>query len=228
MDFSPTRVTSIALVVMAGTAISILSCADRATDGYDVFDVYGRVVYRPPLYTSSADFHIYSNGEAVTGAIITVEENVIPLVDSASGYYSLLLEIEIGDTLEYSVSSEFGSLYGSVIIPDTAQIIQPLEGDTLLFGLAFPASWQRVSEADGYYSYLENQAGFVAAVTEIYFDTTAILPGEYFFESGFDNFWLETLTGNIVKGFMPDGRILPRGVVGSAASYREVYIDFAD
>lgn len=212
---------------MAGIAISLLSCGDKATDDYGVFDVYGRVVYRPALFASSAEFYIYNNGEAVTGAIITVEEDVIPLVDSASGYYSLPLEIEIGDTLEYSVSSEFGSLYGNLIIPDTAQIIQPLEGDTLLFGLDFPASWQRASEADGYYSYLENQAGFVAAVTEIYFDTTAILPGEYFFESGFDIFWLEALSGNIVRGVTPGGRILPRGVVSSAASFREVYIDFA-
>ncbi len=212
---------------MAGTAISLLSCVDETTGSFGVFDVYGRVVYRPPLLSSSAEFYIYNNGEAVTGAIITVAENVIPLVDSASGYYSLPLEIEIGDTLEYSISSQFGSLNDYLIIPDTALITRPLEGDTLLFGLDFSASWQRVSGADGYYSYLENQAGFVAAVAETYFDTTAILPGENFFESGFDIFWLEVLSGSVIREFTPDGRIFPRGVVGSAASFREVFIDFA-
>ncbi len=211
---------------MAGIAISLLSCGDKTTEDYGVFDVYGRVVYRPPLFASSAEFYIYNNGQAVTGAFITVGGNIVPLVDTSSGYYSLPLQIEMGDTLEYSVSSEFGSLYGNLIIPDTAQIIRPLESDTLLFGSDFSASWHRAVGADGYYSYLENQAGFVAAVTETYFDTTAILPGENFFGSGFDIFWLEALSGNIIRGITPDGRIFPRGVVGSAAGFREVYIDF--
>lgn len=227
MDFSPRQVASISLLVIAGTVIGFLACGDKATEDYGVFDVYGRVVYRPPLFTSSAEFYIYSNGRAVTGAIIMIEDNSIPLIDTSSGYYSLPLQIEIGDTLEYSVSSEFGSLYGNLIIPDTAQIIRPLESDTLLFGSDFSASWQRASGADGYYSYLEYQGGVVAAVTETYFDTTAVLPGAGFLESGFDRFWLETLNGSVVRGVTPGGRIFPRGVVGSAAGYREVYIDFA-
>lgn len=227
MNFSSTRVVLVAFLIMTATVTGIFSCGEQATDDYGGFDVYGRVVYRPPLFASSAEFYIYSNGEAVAGANITVEDDIIPQVDTASGYYSLLLEIGIGDTLEYSVSSEFGSLYGILVIPDTAQIIRPLESDTLLFGFDFSASWQRALGADGYYSYLENQAGFVAAVAETYFDTTAILPGEYFSESGFDIFWLEVLSGNFARGIMPDGRIFPRGVVGSAAGFREVYIDFA-
>lgn len=227
MNLSLSQVALIVPAIMAGTAISFLSCGDKTTDDYGVFDVYGRVVYRPPLFASSAEFYIYNNGQAVTGAFITVGENVVPLVDTSSGYYSLPLQIEMGDTLEYSVSSEFGSLYGNLIIPDTAQIIRPLESDTLLFGSDFSASWQRASGADGYYSYLENQAGFVAVVTETHFDTTAILPGDGFFESGFDRFWLETLNGYFVGRVAPDGRIFPCGVVGSAASFREVYIDFA-
>lgn len=227
MNFPTSQVFLNALLIVALTAIGLLSCAEQATDDYGAFDVYGRVVYRPPLFLSSAEFYVYNNGEAVTAANITVEDYIIPLVDTASGYYSLPLEIEIGDTLEYWVSSEFGSIYGDLVIPDTAQIILPLEGDTLLFGADFSASWQRALGADGYYSYLENQAGFVAEVVETYFDTTAILPGEYFFESGFDIFWLEVLSGDFARGVMPDGRVSPRGVVGSSAGFREVYIDFA-
>jgi hypothetical protein len=212
---------------MAASTTGILSCGEEATRDYGSFDVYGRIVHRPPIFVSSAEFYIYSGGEAVADADITVDDDIIPLVDTASGYYRLPLEIEIGDTLQYSVSSVFGLLDGILVIPDTAQIIQPPEGDTLLFGSDFPASWQRIPEADGYYSYLENQAGLVAAVTESYFDTTAILPGEYFSESGFDRFWLEVLRGDFTGGVMPDGRIFPRGVVGSAASFRDVFVDFA-
>jgi hypothetical protein len=227
MNFPRQQIALIALFAVAVTAFGFLACGDKATEDYGVFDVYGRVVYRPPLFMSSAEFYVYSNGQAVIDANIMIEDNIIPLIDTSSGYYTLPLEIEIGDTLEYSISSEFGSLYGNLIIPDTAQIIRPLEEDTLLFGADFSASWQRASGADGYYSYLEYQGGFVAAVTETYFDTTATLPGAGFLESGFDRFWLEALNGSVVRGVTPDGRIFPRGVVGCAAGYREVYIDLA-
>ncbi len=227
MNFSPAQPVSIALVIIAGMAIGLLSCGEETTGAFGFFDVYGRVVYRPAFFGSMAEFYVYSNGVAVTDAIIIVDYITIPLVDTAAGYYGGFMEISIGDTVEYVVDSEFGFLDGIVIIPDTAAIINPSENDTLLFGSDFTAIWQRAVGADGYYTYLENQLGFVAAVTETYFDTTAFLSGSSFIESGFDIFWVEALNGPIIEAMRPDGMRVPYGVVGAAGNFREVYVKFA-
>lgn len=226
MNFPHTKVVSIALVIIAGMAIGLLSCGEETTGAFGFFDVYGRVVYRPVFYGSIAEFYVYNNGAAVSDAVITVDGLFVPLVDSAEGYYGRLLDIAVGDTLEYSVDSEFGFSDGNIIIPDTVAIIRPAEDDTLLFGADFTATWRRAGGADGYYVYLENQLGFVAAVTETYFDTTVILSGGNFIESGIDIFWVEVLNGSIIEVTRPDGRRVPQGVVGAAGKFRNVYVDF--
>jgi hypothetical protein len=227
MNYSPTLVSLFALLITAGLAVSLLSCGEETTEAFGFFDAYGRVVYRPAFFGSMAEFYVYSNGVAVTDAMIIVDYITIPLVDTAAGYYGGFMEISIGDTVEYSIDSEFGFLDGILVIPDTAVIINPSENDTLLFGSDITATWQRAVDADGYYTYLENQLGFVAAVTETYFDTTATLPGSSFIESGADIFWVEALNGPIVEALRPDGRRVPRGVVGAAGNFREVFVNFA-
>ncbi|MEE9554195.1 MAG: hypothetical protein V3W18_07850, partial [candidate division Zixibacteria bacterium] len=97
---------SVGLTVLLAIACVALSCGDKATDNYGEFDIYGRVVYRPPFVGSMAEFYIYHDGEPATDALITVDSDTIPLVNSLLGHYSKLMMIEMGDTLDYSVDSQ--------------------------------------------------------------------------------------------------------------------------
>lgn len=204
-----------------------LTCKDNTVDGFLPFGVYGRLVYNVGLYAPTAEFYIYHGGDAVTDAIITVEADTIPLVNASRGYYSKEMAFATGDTLEYSVSSSFGTSAGSVVIPDTAEIVSPMAGDTLRFGFGFDVDWQRAPWADGYFVYLDNQEGLVAAVTETSFDTSATLSGADMINSGIDNIRVEVLRGQFYRGQTPDDRILPEGVVGAAGNYREIYISLS-
>jgi hypothetical protein len=212
------------LTVLLATACVFLSCGDGIIDGFTPFDIYGRVVYRPPFFGSFAEFYVYHDGQPATDALITVESDTIPLVSERLGHYSKAMAFEMGDTLEYSVESAFGSSQGSLIIPDTTEIISPAQDDTLQFGTEFTSDWRPVISSDGYYVYLENQGGFVALVEESRFDTSAVIPGDEFIEGGADYLWVETLSGDVVKNITPDGRVMPLGVFGAAGNYREVYI----
>jgi len=201
-----------------------LSCGDKARDGFLPFEVYGRVVWRPPLFGSAAEFYIYHDGQPVTDAQITVGLDTIPLVNAASGYYSKALTIAIGDTLDYSVESPIWSSQGTVVIPDTTEILCPVQNDTLRSGIDFTARWRNVFMASGYFVFIDDQDGLSAEVMESRFDTSAVLPGIEIINGGNKYFWVEVLGGDVLRRTAPDGRILPSGVVGAAGNYREVYI----
>jgi hypothetical protein len=221
----PGRTAASIPVIFAGLLFLSLSCGNSATEEQGQFDLYGRIVYRPLFYGSSAEFFVYSQGSPVTDALITVESDTVPLVNSDEGYYSAPLDVEVGDTLVYSVVSASGSSAGDVVIPDTTSIISPDEGDTLITGFDFSVVWRRATDADGYFVSLENQTGLVAEVVESYFDTTVTVSGENLFTTGTDNLWVETLKGSVSAGVTPFGRKLPWGVYGSAATVREVFVD---
>ena len=109
-----------------------------------VFDVFGRIVYRPALLESSADFYLFSEGNAITDALILVGNDTVPINDPSKGFYSLPLDIQIGDTVSYSLSSEEGEVDGFVVIPDTVQIIYPHDYDSLFFGEDFDVVWMQL------------------------------------------------------------------------------------
>ncbi len=201
------------------------SCSKKPTDQSRPFDVFGRIVFRPLLtIDSAAEFYVYSYGRAVTDAEIIVKQDTIPLSDAGAGYYTRPMQLQIGDTVSYSIRSEKGSLNGSVIIPDTASIIFPRYFDSLAIGVEFTAIWHLTPRADGFFAYLENQRGYVGAVTETYYDTTATLPAENSINIGHDRFWVETLSGAFSSAITPGNKIMPRGVVGAAGNSRDVYL----
>jgi hypothetical protein len=138
-----------------------------------------------------------------------------------------MINISIGDTVAYSVQSQYGTISGAVFIPDTVSIIYPWANDTLYYGVNFTATWHRNDLADGYFAYLENQDGLVADINELAYDTSSQFSGDYLLNLGGDRFWLETLSGVYDNEIAPNGMNLPLGVVGAAGNFREVYISFA-
>ena len=208
-------------------ACAALSCGDKAVSDYGVFDIYGRVVYRPPFVGSMAEFYLYHDGQPATDAVITVDSDSIPLVNSSLGHYSKTLAVEIGDTLSYSIDSQYGSSSGTLIIPDTTEIISPVQYDTLRFGDNATVVWREEIFADGYFVYLDDQDGYMAAVSETRNDTSATLPGTAIVNGGNKNLWVEVLRGDVIRSTTPDGRNLPLGVFGSAGNYREVYVSLS-
>ncbi len=218
---------SITVTALLTIACVALSCGDDIVDGFTPFDIYGRVVYRPPFIGSFAEFYLYHDGEPVTDALITVGSDSIPLVNSSLGYYSKMMTVEIGDTLEYSIESQFGSSSGILVIPDTTEIVSPVRYDTLHFGTSTTVVWLEEISADGYFVYLDDQDGFVAAVTETRIDTSAVLPGSEIVNGGNKNLWVEVLRGDVIRATTPAGRTLPYGVFASAGNYREVYISLS-
>lgn len=218
---------SITVTVLLAIACVVFSCGDDIVDGFTPFDIYGRVVYRPPFIGSFAEFYIYHDGEPVSDALITVALDSIPLVNSSLGHYSKMMTVEIGDTLEYSIDSQFGSSSGILVIPDTTGIILPVQYDTLRFGEIVAVVWREELSADGYFVYLGGQDGFVAAVTETRVDTSTVLPGTEIVSSGNKNIWVEVLRGDVIRATTPAGRTLPLGVFASAGNYREVYISLS-
>lgn len=218
---------SVGLTVLLATACVVISCGDDIVNGFTPFDIYGRVVYRPPFIGSFAEFYIYHDGEPATDALITVASDSIPLVNSSLGHYSKIMTVEIGDTLEYSIDSQFGSSSGTLVIPDTTGIILPAQYDTLRFGEITTVVWREELSADGYFVYLDDQDGFVAALTDIRVDTSAVLPGTEIVSGGNKNIWVEVLRGDVIRTTTPAGRTLPLGVFASAGNYREVYISLS-
>ena len=203
----------------------IVSCAKKPTDQSRPFEVFGRIIFRPLLtMDSDAEFYVYSYGHAVSDAVIIVKQDTIPLADSSAGFYTKTMQLQIRDTVAYSIQSSHGSLNGNVIIPDTASIIIPHDFDSLAFGVEFTAIWHSTNRADGFYAYLQYQGGYVGAVTETYYDTTAVLPGENSINLRPDRFWVESLNGVFSNAVTPANKVMPRGVVGAAGNYREVYL----
>jgi hypothetical protein len=203
------------------------SCGDDSTGSNTGFQIFGRVVYRPLLTGPSiAVFYVFDNDQPVTDAEILVGADTVRHSQATDGYYRADVQISMGDTLKYSVHFQFGSDSGTVVIPDTVTIVTPAF-DTLNSGVGFYASWHSNLSAEGYFVYLENQGGYVAEVSETAYDTTAQLSGEYLLNIGADRFWVETLDGVFYRQTAPNGLVLPRGVVGAAGNFREVYIDFS-
>ncbi len=210
------------LTSLAGLIITQLSCGDKVTDDPGGIEIFGRIVYWANYDSSSAEFYVYNNYNAVSDAIIILENDTIP--HSASGYYFSPLSINIGDAVTYSIGINSELFEGYVIVPDTASILIPEDYDTIFYNSDFTVEWQRTSTADGYYVYLEEQDGFVAAVVESHFDTSAVLPGENYLFSGLDRLWLESLNGAFESGITPGGRIMPQGIVASSANFRDVRV----
>lgn len=207
--------------------ILAISCNDKSTNGQGPFDIFGRILYRPFLAGSpSAEFHLYHNGSPITDAIITVRGDTIPLMDASHGYYGKNMNFRIGDTLSYVVTSEFGSAHGDVIIPDTTSIIRPISQDTLFPGANFAVSWHQLYTVDGYFVHLQNQNGLNARILENRTDTTAFFSGDSLINFGTDSIWVETLRGSFYDEAAPGGFHMPKGVVGAAGSFREVFVSF--
>lgn len=202
-----------------------LSCSTKPTDISGEFDVYGRMVYRPLIAgSSSADFYIFHKNEPVKDALILVANDTVPLVDTANGFYSRDMQVVIGESLYYSINSQYGTLQGAVVIPDTVSIIKPALYDSLITQSDMLAIWRRNSLSDGYYAYLERQEGFVAAITESQYDTTVELSRDNIIRFGLDRFWVENLNGYFSSVIAPSGRNMPKGVVGAAGNFRDIYV----
>lgn len=215
-------------IIIFISIIMINSCAKKPTEQSRPFDVFGRIVFRPLLAgDSGAEFYVYANGRSVQDARIIVKQDTILLADSGAGYYTRPMAIQIGDTISYSIVSIHGTLNGNVIIPDTTSIIYPRDFDSLALGVEFTGVWHTTIQGNGFYAYLKNQRGYVGAVTETYFDTTATLPGENAINLGPDRFWVETLNGLFSNAVTPANMIMPRGVVGASGNFREVYLFLA-
>ena len=212
------------LIITFGLSIFAVSCNDKSSNPQGAFDVYGRIIYRPVLAQpqSEAIFYLYHNGQGIRHALITVRSDTIPVVDSIGGYYQRALEDSIGDTLSYKITSDFGSEEGQVIIPDTVTIIRL--DTTIYIGRDFFVAWRQGIRIDGYFAYLEDQNGLVAVVKESPLDTSTNMPGTNIVQIGADKFWLETLSGAFSTAATPGGKIMPKGIVGAAANYREVYV----
>ncbi len=214
-------------LVFLGVLI-LTSCGNDATTGPGLFDVYGRIAFRPfETGQSLAEFYIFHNGEVVTDAIITVRSDTIPQIQGQAGHYFRSMNFRIGDTLSYSISSQFGVENGSVTIPDTIEIIRPLASEVIFSGVNYSALWHKVDFVDGYYAYFQHQNGYAAEVRELQIDTTAQFLGSNIINIGVDTFWVETLRGSFFAEVAPNGIIMPRGIVGAAGSFRNVDISIA-
>ena len=217
----------IVLILVAAIIVIMASCAGNSVDYENTFEVYGRVVYCPPIFLlmdSRAEFYLFTRGQPIRDAIITIEADTIALTDSAAGFYSKPLQIAIGDTLQYSINSSYGSAEGGIIIPDTITMLYPEENAMLVFGENIQALWRSSYTADGYFIYLENQNGLVNEVTELQSDTSATISGENMSRLGQDRIWVETVKGDFFRLQAPNNRVLPRGVVGTAANVHNVNI----
>jgi hypothetical protein len=218
----------LAAALLCGFLLIAASCNDKSTNNNGEFDVYGRIIYRPPIAGPSlADFSLFHKGNGITDAIITVKAETLIAVQSESGRYRLPLNLRIGDTLAYTISSAYGSADGNVVIPDTVEIIRPRAMDTLLTGTGFTGIWHRGSPEIGYFAYLQNQGGYVASLHETQIDTLIDFLGENILNFGADTFWVETLRGGFTSNIAPTGKLLPRGVVGAAGNFRAVYVSYA-
>jgi hypothetical protein len=226
MNFGHKRIWLLALIAF-GCLILSISCSDKSTNGQGPFDIFGRMIFRPFLAgPPTAEFHLYHNGSPITDAIITVRGDTIPLMDASHGFYSRNMSFRIGDTLSYVVTSEFGSAHGNVIIPDTASIIRPVALDTLHTGANFGASWHQLYTVDGYFVHLQNQNGLIGRVLENRNDTIASFSGDSLVNFGTDSIWVETLKGPFFDEAAPGGFHLPKGIVGAAGTFREVFVSF--
>ena len=216
------------IVFKVSIAVSFfISCGDKSTSPTNgAFDIFGRIVWRPPLIgLTRAEFYIFGNGQPITDAVISVKGNHVPHDTVDISHYSLDLAARIGDTLAYSITSASGTAQGTVIIPDTVNIIRPRQLDTLYTGIPFTAFWHRGVVIEGYYAHLTGQNGLVGQVTVSQIDTTVQFPGENIFNFGADTFWVETLNGLFDQAIAPNGRELPKGVVGAAGNYHLVYVN---
>lgn len=217
-------------VFLAFAAVAAtLSCGDNATDSPGVFDIYGRVTWRPPLSgLPRAEFYLFSNGEPIHDAVITVNGQAVPRDPSIDSHYALELAARIGDTLSYSVSATQGSAEGTIIIPDTVSIIRPFALDTLFSGAGFTAIWNRGVHVEGYLTRLSAQGGLASRVMETQIDTVVEFSGNEVIEIGVDSIWVETLSGPFYRSIAPNGMELPRGVVGAAGNFHEIFITITD
>ena len=213
-----------AITLLIGFLILTISCDDGIMDSGDEFQLYGRIVYRPDPGQSAAEFYIFNFNNAVNDAEILVKMDTLFLSDSIPGFYYSEISLEIGDTIDYSINSDFGARNGIVIIPDTVSILNPLENAMINFGEDFDADWNRGANADGYFVYLEYQDGLVADIVESFFDTTITISGERMQNPGYDRIWIESINGEYEVRETPFHTILPRGVVGAAGNFRNVEI----
>jgi hypothetical protein len=211
-------------MVLLGFLILTLSCDEGIMDSNNEFRMFGRVVCKPIPAESCAEFFLFNFDNAITDAIVVIGLDTVALVDSSSGYYYSQMLMEIGDTISYSISSDFGAQNGQVIIPDTVSIIHPQIFDTINFGEDFDVSWIRGINADGYFIYLENQERFVAEIAESYFDTSITVSGMEMQNPGVDRLWVEAISGNYEVARTPFNALMPKGVVGAAGNYRDVEI----
>jgi hypothetical protein len=210
------------------TIFIVNSCGDDATGPDGGFEIYGRVVYRALLTESPfAEFYLFHDGRPVTDGLVIVDSDTIPPDSVIDGRYTGIVNTYVGDTLAFNVITQYGGDAGSIIIPDTVAIIQPRQYDTLYSGIGFSAVWNRDLRVAGYYAHLENQEGLVADVNLLPNDTVGHFSGQYLLNYGVDRFWVETLSGDFDDRVAPNGMNLPRGVVGAAGNYREVYIQFS-
>ena len=214
------------LLALVSMALIFFACATDSSTTHGEFDIYGRIVWRPPLTGRSlAEFYLFHNEDGIADASILVDGDTIPSA-SGEGRYFAPLVFSLGDTLEYSIVSNYGSASGTVIIPDTVQINRPADNDTLYSGVNFFAAWNRGFQFDGYFAHLTNQDGFVSSVRESIIDTTVEIGGQYILNLGPDTFWVESLKGYFYDAYAPNGMNLPKGIVGASANYRRVYIQF--
>jgi hypothetical protein len=190
------------------------------------FEVFGRVIYKPALTGSSADIYLYYDGEPDLSGVIQVDTVSIPLVDSARGFYRSDLVIEIGDTLDYSISSLNGEMTGQVIIPDTVNILSPQNFDTFQIPCEIDMIWLRELTADGYFVYIEDQSRLFADIGRTHFDTVSIFVADDLIVPGEARVWVESLRGEFIDATTPSGYIIPKGMVGAAGAFRIVYITF--
>ncbi|OGC95147.1 MAG: hypothetical protein A2W25_08190 [candidate division Zixibacteria bacterium RBG_16_53_22] len=212
------------IIAISLVAPLTFSCGDKANETPTGFAVYGRISWRPPLSgLPLAEFYVFNDRNAVTGAIITVNGDTIPAAPSENGIYRKGLNISVGDSAYYSIYSAYGSADGTVVIPDTVSIIRPARVDTIGIGSSYIATWHSNWQYDGYYSYLDGQRINVSGVYEIPQDTTLEFPGSNLIDIGVDTFWVETLRGVFTGEYSPNGLLLSRGVVGAAGNYCEIY-----
>ena len=205
-----------------------IDCGKDSSTGPGIFDVYGRMVNRPFVAgLSFADFYIFHNGEPVIDALIIVKGDTVPHLTTEAGRYYREMNFRIGDTLAYSINSQFGTEQGLVIIPDSTEIISPTAGTTLYTGTGFSALWHRGPYVDGYYAHLAHQSGYVGQVRETRIDTTSDFLGGNLLDIGVDTFWVETLKGAFNAETAPNGKTLPRGILGAAGTFRDVFVTYA-
>ena len=213
---------------LALLGVLFVSCGNDSSTGPGLFDVYGRIAYRPfETGLSLAEFYVFHSGEAVTDAVIIVRGDTVPQIQGQAGHYFRSLNFRIGDTLTYSINSQFGVENGTVTIPDTAGIIVPQRSEVIPSGSNYSAAWHKVDFVEGYYAFFQHQNGYAAQVRELQIDTTAQFQGQNIFNIGIDTFWVETLRGSFYAEVAPNGIILPRGIVGAAGNFRNVDISIA-